>query len=465
MESIQPTEENEPGGVAEGVDGHHELEATVELPQKILPVTLKDRVLSIDVLRGVAVLGILAMNIYAFSMPFAAYNNPLRWGGDHGVDLGVWFFTHLVFDQKFMTIFSMLFGAGLILMTERAAAAGRKTIGKLYFRRLGFLLLIGMAHGFLLWFGDILYAYALVGMLTYWMRRFSVKTLIIVGVLMMLVVLPLSTGGAFWQQQLIDQKDSALVAQEAGKELTEEQETALKAWEQNRSFMEITPETVQKEADAYRGDYGGIIEQRSTLVFMMWTMMILFFGIWRIGGLMLLGMAFMKAGVFSARRSQAFYTKLMIFGYGIGIPLVLASMYFLSSHQWDEHYFQMVGMHWNYVASVLVGLGHIGLIVGTCKKLGESKGLQRISAVGRMAFTNYLMQTILCTFLFYGYGFGLYGSLNRLAQMGVVLAIWALQLWWSPLWLKSFRYGPAEYVWRTLSYGKLPPLRRESSSS
>ena len=143
------------------------------------------------------------MNIYAFAMPFPAYNNPLRWGGESAGNLGVWFFTHLVFDQKFMTIFSMLFGAGLIgagfLMSARAFAVGQTSIAWLYFRRLFWLLLVGMAHAYFLWFGDILYAYALVGMMTYWMRRFSVKTLVIVGILMMLVVLPLSTLGGFLQ--------------------------------------------------------------------------------------------------------------------------------------------------------------------------------------------------------------------------------------------------------------------------
>jgi uncharacterized protein len=224
--------------------------------------------------------------------------------------------------------------------------------------------------------------------------------------------------------------------------------------------MEVNSETLAHDVATHRGNYAGIVKHRTPMVFMMWTMMILFFGLWRIGGLMLLGMAFMKAGVFSARRSQAFYTKLMLYGYGFGLPMVIASMVFLSSHGWDEGYFQIAGMHWNYIGSVLVGMGHIGLVIGLCKRVREGRWLDRFAAVGRMAFTNYLMQTVLCTLLFYGYGFGLYGKLDRLAQMAVVLVVWALQLWWSPLWLKTFLYGPAEYLWRSLTYGKLPPLRR-----
>ncbi len=430
-------------------------------PHRIVPVTQSDRIVSIDVLRGVAVLGILAMNIYAYAMPFAAYTNPLRWGGDSGIDLGVWFFTHLVFDQKFMTIFSMLFGAGLILMTERAAAVGRKSIAWLYYRRLFWLMLIGMAHGMLLWFGDILYAYAVIGMITYWMRRFSVRTLLITGGLLMVVALPLSTLGSFFQESMVEMKDAALEAQAAGEELTSDQEAALQMWEANRAYMEITPETLAADVAAYRGDYGGIVKHRAPMVFMMWTMMILFFGLWRIGGLMLIGMALMKAGVFSARRSQAFYTRLVWVGYGVGVPLVIGSMIALSSHDWNELYLQRIGVYWNYVGSVLVGLGHIGLVIGACKRLGETPLLLRFSAVGRMAFTNYLMQTVLCTFLFYGHGLGLYGSVDRLGQMAIVVVVWALQLWWSPLWLKTFRYGPAEYIWRSLTYGRLPPLRRD----
>ena len=317
-----------------------------------------------------------------------------------------------------MTIFSMLFGAGLILMSERAAAKGQKSIFRIYFRRLFFLMLIGMAHGMLLWFGDILYAYAVIGMMTYWMRRFSVKTLIIVGVLLMLVALPLSSVGGYWQGYFMEQKDKAMAAQEAGETLTAEQEQWLEAWEKNKAFMEITPETLQKEVDAYLGSYSGIIKHRAPFCchdvdrddFVFWDLENRWVDALRYG--------FHESRRVLRQTFPSFLHEAHALGLRHRNPLRAASMYFLSSHQWNEHYFQLAGIHWNYIGSALVGLGHIGLVIGICKKVGESNLLLRFSAVGRMAFTNYLMQSVLCTFLFYGYGLGLYGTMDRVTQMG-----------------------------------------------
>src|SRR5262249_25494665 len=124
-----------------------------------LPVSSAERYFAVDVLRGFALLGILAMNIVSFGWPWPAYSNPMRGGGFTGLDRAVWFFNHLIFEEKMMTIFSMLFGAGLILMDQRAEARGAK-IGRVYYRRVLWLLLIGLAHAYLIWMGDILVLYA-----------------------------------------------------------------------------------------------------------------------------------------------------------------------------------------------------------------------------------------------------------------------------------------------------------------
>ena len=415
------------------------------------------RVTSVDVLRGVAVLGILAMNIYAFAMPFQAYNNPLLWGGEDPLSLGVWFFTHLLFDQKFMPIFSMLFGAGLVLMWERA---GERPMAGVWYRRELWLLVIGAIHGYLLWFGDILFTYAVLGMLIYPLRRAKPKTLFVTGAVLLLMGLPISTLTGINAGNTVEKAAELTARQEAGEELTEDEQSLLEGWREMQPMMAPTQEDVASEIEAYLGSYPEIVAHRAPFTLMMQTVLIFFFGIWRMGGLMLIGMGLMKLGVLSASRDDRCYLRLMGVGYGLGLPLVATSAYQLHAESWDPIFFQTAGVHWNYVGSVLMALGHVSMVMLACRRGWLSSLQERLSATGRMAFTNYLSQSVICTTLFYGYGFGLYGSFDRPAQMLVVLAVWSLQLWWSPLWLSTMRFGPAEWLWRTLTYAKVQPMRR-----
>ena len=165
------------------------------------PVTAAERLLSLDTLRGVAVMGILVMNVYAFAMPLAAYYNPLIMGGSDALNMGVWYFTHLFFDQKFMSIFSMLYGAGLVMMMNRAAARGA-AFTPVFFRRSAWLMVLGLLHAYLIWFGDILFHYALMGMVVFLLRNASPKTLIIVACAMLPVALLFNYGGSFYMEQL-----------------------------------------------------------------------------------------------------------------------------------------------------------------------------------------------------------------------------------------------------------------------
>ncbi|MCG8461717.1 MAG: hypothetical protein MI919_36000, partial [Holophagales bacterium] len=210
------------------------------------------RVTSVDVLRGVAVLGILAMNIYAFAMPFQAYNNPLLWGGEDPLSLGVWFFTHLLFDQKFMPIFSMLFGAGLVLMWERA---GERPMAGVWYRRELWLLVIGAIHGYLLWFGDILFTYAVLGMLIYPLRRAKPKTLFVTGAVLLLMGLPISTLTGINAGNTVEKAAELTARQEAGEELTEDEQSLLEGWQEMRPMMAPTQEDVASEIEAYLGSY------------------------------------------------------------------------------------------------------------------------------------------------------------------------------------------------------------------
>ena len=200
------------------------------------PVTGTERITAIDTLRGVAVLGILVMNIYAFAMPFLAYSNPLTMGGLEWYNLGTWFFTHVFFDQKFMTVFSLLFGGGMVHMWQRAEEKNAK-FGRIYYRRQFWLLLIGAFHGYLIWFGDILFHYALMGMFIYWFGKLQARTLIIIGLCLLPVALLFSYGGALYIEEIQGQVGEIEEIVAAGDTLTDEQTEIKAQWDEMQPFM------------------------------------------------------------------------------------------------------------------------------------------------------------------------------------------------------------------------------------
>lgn len=423
------------------------------------PVVGPERIASLDVLRGVAILGILVMNIYAFAMPFPSYSNPLLMGGTDALNMGTWFFTHILFDQKFLSIFAMLFGAGIILMTGRAEAKGAK-YGRIFYRRQLWLVLLGALHAYLIWFGDILFLYAVIGMLAYLFRNKTPRTLIIIACCLLPVMLLLSFGMGFSMQKFQGMAAEVQVSVAAGDELSAEQQDILDQWNEQRPMMAPDAETMQEDVDTHLGSYADIIEKRVPLVMMMQIFMVFLFGIWRVLALMLLGMALMKSGVLSAERSTGFYRKMVLICYAVGLPMTAYSAFDLYAHDFSALYVFQTGGISNYFGSILVGLGHIGLVMLMIKARATQKLLQRFAAVGRMALTNYLMHSVVLTTVFYGYGFGLYGSIPRFGQMGFVVAVIVLQLLLSPWWLARYRFGPVEWLWRSLTYWKRQPMLR-----
>lgn len=423
------------------------------------PVAGTERIASLDVLRGVAILGILVMNIYAFAMPFPAYGNPLIMGGTDTLNIGTWFFTHILFDQKFLSIFAMLFGAGIILMTGRAASRGAK-YGRIYYRRQFWLLVLGALHAYFIWFGDILFMYAAIGMLAYLFRNRTPRTLIIVATLLLPVTLLMSFGMGMQIQKFQAQVAEVSELQQAGEELDEEQQKVLDDWDLQRPFMAPNEEDVREDVDVHKGSYAEITAFRIPVAMQMQIFGTLFFGIWRVGALMLIGMALMKTGVLSAQRSAGFYRKMMLICYGLGLPLTAYSAIDLNAHAFEPLYVFQLGAIPNYFGSLIVGLGHIGLVMLLIKTGFVQNLLQRFAAVGRMALTNYLMHSVILTTVFYGYGFGLYSEVERFAQMGFVVAVIGLQLFLSPWWLARYKFGPVEWLWRSLTYWQRQPMKR-----
>lgn len=397
------------------------------------PVAAKDRFESLDVLRGLAVLGILMVNVQAFSMAPFAYMNPTAHMDLTGGNLTVWFITHVFFELKFITLFSALFGAGIILMVGEEEGASRRV----HFSRMRWLLLIGLIHMFGLWFGDILVTYALAGMIVVYFRRMSVAKLIGWGVFWIALSGVLFVG-FMWSISLAPPNMSAA---DLGMGYTEEQLSGI----------------VQAYQDGYLSSRGA-----NALNGVFNILSLIFFG-GRIIGVMFLGMALFKCGFLLARWSVRAYVITLVIGLGVGLPLAAWGGQHAIESAFDIR--QMwVHVATNYVASLFVAFGYASAIM-LVSKAGALKLLRApFAAAGRMAFTNYLAQTLVMVFLTVGgIGLGLFGELERVQQAQIVIAIWIAQLIISPLWLSVFRFGPFEWLWRSLSYGRFQPITRDPS--
>ena len=402
------------------------------------PVAAGARIDAIDVLRGFALLGILVMNVQAFAMPQAAYFNPTAYGDLEGANLHAWLAGRMLADQKFMTIFSMLFGAGIALMAGRAEARGGGR--RPHYRRMAWLAVIGLLHAHLLWAGDVLFLYAVCGMLVYPLRRQPPGRLLALGAASLAVASAWSVGTGlslpYWPEE-----DRAALAAE---------------------LWRPTPELLEAQLAAFRGGWLAQQPVRSAGALAFETLLLITWGLWRAGGLMLIGMALFRLDVFSARRSARFYAALIAVAAAVGLPLTAWGVALDFERGWPLWSF-FVGVQFNYWPSVAVSLGYVGLVMLACRTAALRRFTRPFAAVGRTALTNYLLQTVLCTTVFYGHGLGWFGSVDRLGQLGVAAGVWAVQLAVSPLWLRRFRFGPAEWAWRSLTYGTRLPIRRASA--
>ena len=403
--------------------------------KRVSPVSLSERIGSLDVLRGFAVLGILIMNIQGYAMIGAAYLNPAAFGDLNGLNRVAWIVSHILGDQKFMTIFSILFGAGIVLFSGRAEAAKRKPAA-LHYRRTFWLLVIGLMHSYLLWNGDILVAYALCALIVYLFRKLTPKKLLIIGLVLLAI--------------------SSLIYLMAGLSMPSWPEEAVAA---TMEFWQPGAEAINQEIAAYRGGFSTQMLHRAPSSFYFQTFIFLIWTGWRAGGLMLLGMAFFKWRILSAERSNHFYRSLALIGFAVGLPIVSAGVVYNFSKGWTLQQSMFLGWQFNYWGSLLVSLAFIAVVMLICKNKVLNRLTSAFSAVGRMAFSNYLLQTVICTFIFYGHGLGLFAKVDRIYQILIVAAVWIFQLIVSPIWLRHFRFGPAEWLWRSLTYWKIQPLR------
>lgn len=405
--------------------------------QRSQPVTLGERIDSLDVLRGVAILGILLMNIVTFSMVLSAYTNPSVYNDLSGADWWTWLTLHLFVDQKFMTMFSVLFGSGVCIFMERATAK-HHAAWKLQLSRMGWLLLIGLLHAYLIWYGDILVSYAVAGVVIALVRSWRPMTLLLVGIVVMLFVPILFNSLVYltvpyWPEDVIAQFQDTVNL------------------ESKENVAEIS---------AYTGSWLDQLAHRIPVSLMMHILIVPVYIFWHVAGLMLMGMAAYKWGILSATRSTKFYGLMIAIGLLIGLPLVGAGVWFNTQNDWDPIQGMFITSHWNAIGGPFVAAAWIGLVMLICK-FGVLPAVRKaLASVGRMALTNYIGQSVICSVLFYGHGFGWFGQFERVELLYVVGAICAFQIVFSMLWLSRFRFGPLEWAWRSATYLRFQPLRR-----
>ncbi len=405
---------------------------------RLSPVAANERIGSLDLLRGVAVLGILLMNIRAYSMIYASYLNPLAWGDFTGMNKAVWIMNHIFSEGKFIAIFSMLFGAGVVLIGRKAEEKGKGGLG-LHLSRNMWLIFFGCIHAYLLWYGDILFTYGVCSIPVFFMRKISPRKLLIIGLLLVLV------GSSMFML--------------AG--------LTLDTWPPEAKAgikQDWTPgqEKIDKEISYSRGDWASHVAFRFPKVLSMQTVMLIFYIGWLVTGLMLIGMGLFKWGVFSGERTVNFYKKGFIYSFVPGIALIVSGMVKHFEHDFSFEYSMFLGSQFNYWGAIFISFSYVCLLIFLYKKGYAKRVMEILKTVGRMALSNYLLQTIICVLIFYGPpGFGLFCRVERWEQLLIVLFVWGLLVTFSVWWMKRFRFGPFEWIWRTLTYRKIQPLKKD----
>ena len=423
------------------------------------PLKSADRILSLDIMRGVVLLGILLMNINGMALA-GAYGDPTVSGGATEWNLTTWITTNLFFEGTMRALFSLLFGVGMYIFMDRLEKKGAGiNAANIYFRRLVWLLIFGLIHGYLLlWTGEILYDYALMGFIVYSFRNLPPVKLTLVAFLLFSI-------GALWyyadyKKDVKFVEDVALVKNYKleGKTLTRELREVDIKWEERE--WERSPEGIAEYNTNMRKGYLDVVaflapeNQRTDEN---WPYR---YDLWDVLSMMLLGIALFKWNILSAEKSYKFYGIMAALSYLIGLSINYYEIQSIMEGGFSLLSFSKSNITYD-LGRIPVAIGHVGSIMLFCK-LPILKWLKiSLAAVGKMALTNYVMHSVFAMFIFTGAGLGLFGTFERFELLYIVFAIWIFQLILSPIWLKYYQYGPLEWIWRNLSYLKKHPFKKE----
>ena len=397
--------------------------------QTLRPVAAGDRHMSLDVLRGLGVMGILAVNAVAFALPMNVYMTPnLSPVPLTGAEAEAWWAVQTFFHYKFVTLFSMLFGVSILLVGGERSDKPR---GALLRRRLGWLALFGLIHGLLIWFGDILLLYAVTGLIVMLFRSWKPRTLFIVSI----IVILLGSALAVLPMMALEYAPAATRA------------------EVLKSMAVGSPDDVARAIALVRSGLAGAMSEnlKSWMILQPISLLVV---IWRTGALMMLGMALYRWGFLTGRAPAWLYAVLVAFG-AAGLWVTgIESREKLAIDFAQPRSNGALQLGFEFL-TLPITLGYASLAILLLKLDVGRRLLQPLARLGQMAFTNYITQSIIMTTIFWGgRGLGYFGDASRVELWLIVVAIWGLQLVWSPLWLSKFSMGPLEWLWRRLAYGK-----------
>lgn len=398
-----------------------------------------NRFRALDILRAVAVFGILPMNIQGFALHDSAVLNPYACEWTSPSNVAVWVATSALFGRKDLMLFAMMFGAGILMIADRFASAGRSSL-QIHVQRMVALMLIAGIHAYLIWPGDILFTYSICGLLVFACRRWTSTRLLGAGIALFTVPILLLVF-AQWMLPLI----------------REDWRTAL------LSAYHPSTEVIAEYYQTYRGSWLSQMPLRVSGALVQHSFLLLIAMGWISAGMMLVGMGLYRLGYLTGERGRDGYWRLLAWTAPSGALLTLFGFWLNFWQEWRAEFSLFIGRLPGEIGAPFLALACIAVVMLIFSNRENSCVAASLAAVGRMSLTNYLMHSVICTFLFYGTGLAWIGRVDRVQQLFIVLAIWLVQMVYSPIWLTYFRFGPAEWLWRSMAYVGFQPMRKRGS--
>ncbi|MCH8261115.1 MAG: DUF418 domain-containing protein [Planctomycetes bacterium] len=464
------------------------LQETPEIGPPMEPVREPERIHALDVLRGFAIFGIFMVNIAFFSMPIATVLDPTSLANESSSDQFWHALMRALFEVKFITLFSILFGMGLVVQMQRAEKRGRPFVG-LYLRRTFVLMALGLIHALGLWYGDILFVYSFVAIVALLLRKLQPRSLVLLGggffalsVLATVGLMAISVI-SFAHLEKVEAAKSVSVTDQT--EVREEADVAGESedlaelvliedpqerWDHFTSLIRF--ETFQPGNDVWvevdiiaytQGPMTAtLIARAATFVVMLLFITVSFFG-FRVLATFLFGMALMKLDFFN-RTNRRWHMLALVIGLIVGLPGELFLVWSYSHSDYNFGWLQGGAEIFHTTSSICLTFGYIGALTLLVHAGALRWFTYALSCVGRTALSNYLLQTIVATYIMYWWGLGFFNEVNRPQQFAIVVMIYLCQLILSVLYLRVFRIGPFEWLWRSLTYLKLQPLLRQKGS-
>ncbi|MEN0052333.1 MAG: DUF418 domain-containing protein [Mucilaginibacter sp.] len=433
------------------------------------PMDPNNRIIALDALRGIALLGILLVNIYEFASPTLLFDVPVGMakpaftGWHASLDKFILWITWLFAEGKMRSLFSILFGAGVIMLTDRYETTGRAgRAASIFYRRNLWLLAIGLCHGFFLFPGDILVDYALLAMIVlFFLRRLTARYLFIIGIALWVLLGTIGIMNAFGVRDTLKAATALQVAQQAGIHATKEQSALINdaAKEEQAAVSGL-----QQQIRAGRLSYweGRHDRYNNEIGFLMLKGNGLFISYL---GAMIFGMGLYKSGFLNNQMPVSTYVTVMLIGYATAFIITGFGLWQLQQSQFSAVIFSK-WLWIPYCTQLAAGtLANLSLMLLLIRVNFLKKFFQPFADVGRMALSNYILTSLICGWIFSWGPLKLYGKLEFFEWYYIVAIVWCFNLIFSSIWLIYFRMGPVEWLWRSLTYWKLQPISIKRAQS